>query len=62
MVQKLKSRKLWVLILSGAVTTLGVELGLSADAVQYFVGLVASYLIGQGIADAGAKGSSQGSN
>ena len=48
---KLKSRKLWVAVLGSALVTLGSQMGLPEDTVQSLVAILASYLIGQGIAD-----------
>ena len=50
---KLASRKLWALIFSGGFIVLNevFDLGISEEAYWALVGLVAPYLIGQGIAD-----------
>ena len=54
MFDKLKSRKLWATIVGGILVTLGDAIGLSPDAAQWIVTLVTGYIVGQGIADAGA--------
>lgn len=54
MIRKLKSRKLWVAVITAAIVTLGTSLGIDEATVTKLVGLAASYVIGQGIADAGA--------
>lgn len=54
MIEKLKSRKLWVTVITAALVTIGTSLGLDEGTVTKIVGLSASYVLGQGIADAGA--------
>lgn len=54
MIDKLKSRKLWATVIGAAVAALGGELGIGEDLVTKIVALVSAYVIGQGIADAGA--------
>jgi len=61
MIEKLKSRKLWATIIGGILVSLGDAVGLSPDAVQWLVTLITGYVVGQGIADHGANGQSQGS-
>lgn len=56
MIDKLKSRKFWAMIVTAILTTLGQQLGLSEDAIQWIVGIAGSYILGQGIADFGAQG------
>ena len=51
---KLKSRKLWALLAGIAVNTYGARLGLSQEDCLRISGLIGTYLVGQGIADAGA--------
>lgn len=48
---KLKSRKLWVAVLGGALVALGTELGFDRDTVNSLVAVIAAYLLGQGMAD-----------
>ena len=50
---KLKSRKLWVAVLGAALVALGTQLGMNEDTVNQLVAVLAAYLLGQGIADAG---------
>lgn len=54
MFEKLKSRKLWATVIGAAVVTLGQQLGLSEDFITSVVTLISAYVVGQGIADAGA--------
>ena len=61
MIEKLKSRKLWATIIGGIIITLGDAIGLSTEASQWVATLIGGYVIGQGIADHGANGASQGS-
>lgn len=50
--EKLKSRKLWVLVATAAFTVLGKEvLGLDSDTITKLVAIASSYVLGQGIAD-----------
>lgn len=59
MLEKLKSRKLWITVLSSAIVILGEQLGLS-EVATWIVGILAgSYNIAQGIADAGRQGEVQ---
>lgn len=58
---KLKSRKLWAAVAGAALAALGVEIGLPEEAVNGIIAIVVSYIVGQGIADAGAGRGSQGS-
>ena len=54
--KKLKSRKFWVAIVTGVITVFAENLGVSPETIQWLVGLAASYLVGQGIADHGNQG------
>lgn len=60
MIAKLKSRKLWAAILGAALLSLGDAVGLTPELTQGIVTIITGYIIGQGIADAGAGGGSQG--
>ncbi len=60
MIAKLKSRKLWAAILGAALLSLGNAVGLTPELTQGIVTIITGYIIGQGIADAGAGGGSQG--
>lgn len=51
---KLSSRKLWAALLGVAVNVYGDRLGLSQDDCLRITGLIGAYLVGQGVADAGA--------
>jgi len=51
---------LWTAVVGTALVTFGEELGLPADVVQWTATIITGYIIGQGIADSGARGSSQG--
>lgn len=56
MIEKLKSRKLWVTVLTTVILGAAEHLGLSEQA-QWIISMISgSYLGGQGIADAGAQG------
>ncbi len=57
--EKLKSRKLWAAVIGGAVITLADAVGIDPGVAQNLVGIIAAYVVGQGIADHGAKGGSQ---
>lgn len=52
MIQKLKSRKLWVAVISAAILTLGQHLGLEAELLQKLVTLAMTYIGAQGVVDA----------
>lgn len=60
MIGKLKSRKLWAAVVGSALVAFGQQIGLSPDVIQWVGTIVTGYIVGQGIADAGAGGSSQG--
>ena len=51
----IKSKKLWVTILGSALITIGSSIGIPESVATQIVGLVASYVIGQGIADFGKE-------
>lgn len=57
---KLKSRKLWIAVGTAAIVALLTGIGVSEDVTTKLVALASSYVIGQGIADHGAGGGSQG--
>ena len=57
---KLKSRKLWMTIAGSVLVTLGTAVGMQPEIVEKLVALIAAYVLGQGIADHGAQGGSQG--
>lgn len=52
--KKLKSRKLFAALAGVLVNFFGTELGLSPDAILNITAVLGTYLVGQGIADAGA--------
>ncbi len=54
MITKLKSRKLWVTVLTAALLTLSQQLGLDPELTTKLVALAASYVLGQSIVDARA--------
>jgi hypothetical protein len=54
MMTKLKSRKLWVTVLTAALLTLSQQLGLDPELTTKLVALAASYVLGQSIVDAKA--------
>ncbi len=56
---KLKSRKLWATVIGGVIVTVGSAVGVSENVLHGLVAVVSAYVIGQGIADHGAKGRSQ---
>ena len=60
MIEKLKSRKLWAAVIAAVITTIGGHLGLTPDQLTAINTVIAAYIIGQGVADAGA-GKSQSS-
>ena len=55
MIDKLKSRKLWVAVLGAALVALLNGLGLSSELVNQIVALLATYIGGQSLVDAFAK-------
>ena len=59
LMNKLKSRKFWSTIVGGLVLLFGDNLGLDPEASKWLAGLIGSYVLGQGIADAGAQGQIQ---
>ena len=53
MIEKLKSRKLWITVLGAAITALAAALGLDPDlAAKIIGGLTATYVVSQGVVDA----------
>lgn len=56
MIEKFKSRKLWAAIVGAVVVSLGDQLGLAPETVQWVATILTGYIVGQGIADAGAQG------
>ena len=52
MFAKLKSRKLWVTIVSTALITVGQTLGIPQEVSSQIVALAVSYIVGQGVVDA----------
>ena len=61
MLNKLKSRKLWAAVIGSVIVAIGEQLGLSQEVIQWIATIATGYVVGQGIADAGAQGGSQGS-
>lgn len=57
--EKFKSRKLWVAVISAALVALGEGIGLDANTVLLITGIASSYILGQGIADAGSQGAKE---
>ena len=55
MIEKLKSRKMWAVVITAALVTLGGQLGVSQDIVDAIVRLVIGYVAAQGVADAAAN-------
>jgi hypothetical protein len=61
MTEKLKSRKLWAMILAGALTAANSMLGIVPDeSMKWILELVMVYIGGQAIADAAANYKKQG--
>jgi len=58
MMTKLKSRKLWVTVITAAVLAFSQQLGLDPELTTKLVALAASYLLGQGVVDAVEKAKS----
>jgi hypothetical protein len=58
MLKKINSRKLLTVVLTAVLTVLNdtLKLGISNEAILTIVGLVAAYVVGQGIADHGNQG------
>jgi len=54
MFNKLKSRKFWAAIVGTALVSIGSEIGLPPESVQWAATIITGYIVGQGIADAGA--------
>ena len=61
MIKKLNSRKLWAALTGVVITFFGDSLNLPPDSTQLIITILTGYIVGQGIADAGA-GKSQTSN
>ena len=59
---KLKSRKFWMAVAAGILVILndGLGLGIDPEAILAFVGLVVSYILGQGAVDAMAARNGSG--
>lgn len=51
---KLKSRKLAAAVAAAIINFFGEQLGLTPDAITQLTAIAGAYIIGQGIADAGA--------
>tara|TARA_R110000796_G_scaffold251769_1_gene383969 strand:- start:28471 stop:28653 length:183 start_codon:yes stop_codon:yes gene_type:complete len=54
MIEKLKSRKLWAAFLGVTITFFSDSFNLPAASTQWIVTILTGYILGQGIADAGA--------
>ena len=50
--EKLKSRKLWVVVASAAITAFSGQLGIDSELIKYILMLTSSYVLGQGAVDA----------
>lgn len=61
MLEKLKSRKLWAAVLTAAINIIGADIGLTPDQLLSITAVASAFIIGQGVADAGA-GKSQTSD
>lgn len=55
MLDKLKSRKLWAMVVGAALTAFGGELGIRAEHTAYAVGIIVAYILGQSVVDAAEK-------
>lgn len=55
-IEKFKSRKLWAYVLASLIIAFGDGLGMSPDITKWLAVTVSSYLLGQGISDAGLLG------
>ena len=53
MIEKLRSRKFITLIITTLISSIGREVGLTEEAVNWLIGVAGSYIVGQGIADIG---------
>jgi len=51
LVEKLKSRKLWVAVIAAALLALADQLGIDKEAADNIVQIVAAYLLAQGVKD-----------
>ena len=58
MLKKINSRKLLMVVLTAVLTVLNdkFKIGISSEAILTVVGLIAAYVLGQGIADHGNQG------
>jgi uncharacterized membrane protein len=56
-VDKFKSRKFWMAVVTGALVVLnqGLDLNLPEDAIMTVAAIAISYIIGQGVVDAALK-------
>jgi hypothetical protein len=52
--KKLASRKLWAAVIGAVINIIGDHFGLSPEARLSVTGIVGTYVLGQGLADAGA--------
>jgi len=50
--EKLKSRKLWVVVITATVTAMGDQLGIDPEAIKNLINLAMVYIGGQGVVDA----------
>lgn len=55
MIDKLKSRKLWVAVVTATIVALSQQLGIDPALAEKLVTLAGAYVLGQGIADHGAR-------
>jgi len=53
---KLKSRKLWVAVISAALLALAGQLGVDAEHAQYLLATAIAYILGQSYVDGKASG------
>lgn len=51
MLEKLKSRKLWVAVATAAIVALSQQLGIDPELVNKLVVVAGTYMLGQGLAD-----------
>jgi hypothetical protein len=50
-IEKLKSRKLWVAVISSALVVFSQQLGIDPELTNKLVAIAGSYILGQGLAD-----------